>query len=184
MLDKWSNKSFLLSEITCKQACWSDLVITGPHIAKIFQRWALHASLFKDAPFTNSSLWPLPCSFKRQRGCDSLQQFLELSEGKKKKKKEAAECRQSLTFTGEEEGREGGGGGDTMHHASSKRRRRAGRSSRVAAEWPFQSLLLLFIRLFSAAATNLFAFCVWKQIKASQSDGRERQWRLTETIAG
>lgn len=88
MLDKWSNESFLLSENTCKQACWSDYsVITGPHIAKIFQRWALYASPFKDAPFTNSSLWPLLCSFKRQRGCDSLQQFLELSGGKKKKKK-------------------------------------------------------------------------------------------------
>ncbi len=37
--------------------------------------------------------------------------------------KKAAECRQSLTFTGEEEveEEEEGGGGDTMHHASSKK---------------------------------------------------------------
>lgn len=34
--------------------------------------------------------------------------------------KKAAECRQSLTFTGEEEEEEGGGG-DTMHHTSSKK---------------------------------------------------------------
>lgn len=40
-----------------------------------------HASLFKDVPFTNSSLWPFLCSFKRQRGCDSLQQFLKLRGG-------------------------------------------------------------------------------------------------------
>lgn len=36
--------------------------------------------------------------------------------------KKAAECRQSLTFTGEEEEEEEeGGGGDTMHHTSSKK---------------------------------------------------------------